>query len=106
MNARRNEAQRGRSTVHVCFRIDFGAGVEQNLSDLYRVLRGLLAKAFDCRLRPGSGEESRYAGASNALESARELRAASAQDFFALWKDADPDIPILIEARKEYEKLK
>ncbi|HSE37762.1 MAG TPA: protein kinase [Blastocatellia bacterium] len=28
------------------------------------------------------------------------------QDFFALWKDADPDNPILIQARKEYEKLK
>jgi eukaryotic-like serine/threonine-protein kinase len=28
------------------------------------------------------------------------------QDFFALWKDADQDIPILIEAKKEYEKLK
>jgi eukaryotic-like serine/threonine-protein kinase len=28
------------------------------------------------------------------------------QDFFALWKDADPDIPILIKARKEYEQLK
>jgi hypothetical protein len=28
------------------------------------------------------------------------------RDFFALWKDADPDIPILIEAKKEYEKLK
>ena len=28
------------------------------------------------------------------------------QDFFALWKDADVDIPILIEAKKEYEKLK
>jgi eukaryotic-like serine/threonine-protein kinase len=28
------------------------------------------------------------------------------QDFFALWKDADADISILIEARKEYEKLK
>ena len=28
------------------------------------------------------------------------------QDFFALWKDADPDIPILIEAKKEYENLK
>jgi tetratricopeptide (TPR) repeat protein len=27
------------------------------------------------------------------------------QDFFALWKDADPDIPILIEARKEYAAL-
>ncbi|MBI4462772.1 MAG: tetratricopeptide repeat protein [Acidobacteria bacterium] len=28
------------------------------------------------------------------------------QDFFALWKDADPDIPILQEAKREYEKLK
>jgi len=28
------------------------------------------------------------------------------QDFFALWKDADQDVPVLIEARKEYEKLK
>src|SRR6266853_6435302 len=27
------------------------------------------------------------------------------QDFFAIWKDADPDIPILIEAKLEYEKL-
>jgi eukaryotic-like serine/threonine-protein kinase len=26
------------------------------------------------------------------------------EDFFELWKDADPDIPILIEAKKEYEK--
>ncbi len=25
---------------------------------------------------------------------------------FALWKDADPDIPILREAKAEYEKLK
>ena len=27
------------------------------------------------------------------------------QDFFTLWKDADPDIPLLIEARKEYAAL-
>jgi predicted Ser/Thr protein kinase len=27
------------------------------------------------------------------------------QDFFALWKDADPDIPILEQARAEYAKL-
>jgi Tfp pilus assembly protein PilF len=27
------------------------------------------------------------------------------QDFFALWKDADPDIPILREAKAEYGKL-
>jgi eukaryotic-like serine/threonine-protein kinase len=30
----------------------------------------------------------------------------SYQDFFALWKDADQDIPILIEAKSEFEKLK
>jgi serine/threonine protein kinase/tetratricopeptide (TPR) repeat protein len=29
----------------------------------------------------------------------------SYQDFFALWKDADPDIPILKEAKTEYAKL-
>src|SRR5271155_3232997 len=28
------------------------------------------------------------------------------QDFLALWKDADPDIPILIAAKSEYAKLK
>jgi hypothetical protein len=27
------------------------------------------------------------------------------QDFFALWKDADPDIPILKQAKSEYAKL-
>ena len=27
------------------------------------------------------------------------------QDFFALWKDADADLPILITAKKEYEKM-
>jgi hypothetical protein len=27
------------------------------------------------------------------------------QDFFALWKDADPDIPILKEAKAEYAKF-
>jgi eukaryotic-like serine/threonine-protein kinase len=31
---------------------------------------------------------------------------AAFQDFFALWKDADPDVPILKEAKAEYEKLK
>jgi len=28
------------------------------------------------------------------------------EDFFALWKDADPDIPILQQAKQEYDKLK
>jgi hypothetical protein len=28
------------------------------------------------------------------------------QDFLTLWKDADPDIPILKQAKAEYAKLK
>jgi eukaryotic-like serine/threonine-protein kinase len=30
---------------------------------------------------------------------------AAYEDFFALWKEADPDIPILKEAKAEYEKI-
>jgi tetratricopeptide (TPR) repeat protein len=30
----------------------------------------------------------------------------SYQDFFTLWKDADQDLPTLIEAKREFEKLK
>jgi eukaryotic-like serine/threonine-protein kinase len=30
---------------------------------------------------------------------------AAYQDFFSLWKDADPDIPILKQAKAEYAKL-
>ena len=28
------------------------------------------------------------------------------EDFFLLWKDADAELPVLIEAKKEYERLK
>jgi eukaryotic-like serine/threonine-protein kinase len=31
---------------------------------------------------------------------------AAYQDFLALWKDADPDVPLLKEAKTEYEKVK
>jgi hypothetical protein len=30
---------------------------------------------------------------------------AAYQDFLTLWKDADPDIPILKDAKAEYAKL-
>jgi hypothetical protein len=40
------------------------------------------------------------------VASADVARARTAyQDFFALWKDADPDIPILKQAKAEYAKL-
>ncbi|HXP16920.1 MAG TPA: hypothetical protein VN868_07440, partial [Terriglobales bacterium] len=31
---------------------------------------------------------------------------AKYQDFFQVWKNADPDVPILKEAKAEYDKLK
>lgn len=35
-----------------------------------------------------------------------KVKAKSAyQDFLTLWKDADPDIPILKQAKTEYTKL-
>jgi hypothetical protein len=30
---------------------------------------------------------------------------AAYQDFLTLWKDADPNIPVLIDAKAEYAKL-
>jgi hypothetical protein len=31
---------------------------------------------------------------------------AAYQDFLALWKNADPDVPVLKQAKAEYAKLK
>ena len=42
-----------------------------------------------------------YALAGNAAKSRKAF-----QDFLALWKDADPDIPLLQQAKAEYAKLK
>jgi serine/threonine protein kinase/tetratricopeptide (TPR) repeat protein len=44
------------------------------------------------------------AGRAYALSGDTAKARAAYQDFFALWKDADPDIPILKEARAEYAK--
>jgi len=38
-------------------------------------------------------------------ESARARALASYRDFLALWKDADPDIPILKQAKAEYANM-
>jgi eukaryotic-like serine/threonine-protein kinase len=44
-------------------------------------------------------------GRAYALQGAKEKARAAYQDFLALWKDADTDIPILKEAKVEYAKL-
>jgi eukaryotic-like serine/threonine-protein kinase len=44
-------------------------------------------------------------GRAYALSGETAKAKAAYQDFFVLWKDADPDIPILKEARAEYARL-
>jgi hypothetical protein len=39
------------------------------------------------------------------LSAPRRRAPGAYQDFLALWKDADPDLPILKEAQAEYAKL-
>ena len=51
-------------------------------------------------LKPHGGTQTAYV----IRRSWRHPRGAY-QGFFILWKDADPDIPILKEAKKEYAKL-
>lgn len=41
----------------------------------------------------------------NLLQGESAKAKAAYQDFFTLWKDADPDIPIFIAAKSEYAKL-
>jgi hypothetical protein len=38
-------------------------------------------------------------------DAARDHALAAFKDFLTLWKDADPDIPILKQAKAEYAKL-
>jgi tetratricopeptide (TPR) repeat protein len=56
-----------------------------------------IARAYALEARSEAGAE-----AASALTKTR----SAYQDFFAMWKDADPDIPVLVAARSEYAKLK
>jgi tetratricopeptide (TPR) repeat protein len=45
-------------------------------------------------------------GRAYALEGNTTAAKSAYQDFFAAWKDADPDVPILKQAKMEYEKVR
>jgi hypothetical protein len=44
-------------------------------------------------------------GRAYALQGDNSKARAAYQDFLALWKDADPDLPILNQSKAEYAKL-
>jgi hypothetical protein len=49
--------------------------------------------------------EARTSHGTDAVAARAKARAAY-QDFLGLWKNADPDIPILTQAPSEYARLK
>ena len=55
-----------------------------------------LARAYMVEAQAAPGAEA---------DATRTKARSAYQDFLALWKDADPDIPILKEAKSEYAKL-
>ena len=44
-------------------------------------------------------------GRAKIMSGDKESARKAYQDFLSLWKDADPDIPVLREAKAEYAKL-
>ena len=59
---------------------------------------------------PGTSQErqsrSRITARGAALAGDTAKAKKAFQDFFELWKDADPDLPILQQAKAEYAKLR
>ena len=51
------------------------------------------------------GEARAYALEAQTDPAVRDKARAAYQEFFALWKDADPDVPVLQQAKAEYARL-
>jgi hypothetical protein len=62
---------------------------------------GALARLTAARANALQAKDSQGADA----DAARFRALAAYKGFFALWKDADPDIPVLRQAKAEYAKL-
>jgi len=55
-----------------------------------------VARAYALQAKSSNGADA---------DAARTRALAAYKDFLALWKDADPDVPILKQAKAEYTKL-
>jgi len=58
-----------------------------------------------CQTAPECSLSHLQLGRARAISGDKTGARTAYQDFFALWKDADPDVPILKEAKAEYAKL-
>ena len=119
----RNQAAEAVNTLEAIRNFEFGSG-PRALGATPPLIRGLAylklhdgAKAaaefqriLDRRGAVGWGIEYPLSQVNLARAYAMQGDASKArtayQDFFAYWKDADPDVPVLKAARAEYERLK
>jgi tetratricopeptide (TPR) repeat protein len=81
---------------------------ELGLARAYALQAGIPVAAVYDRRGAGVHDRGEQGGAHRAPLKPDALAKArvACQDFLALWKDADPDIPILQQAKAEYAKLK
>jgi tetratricopeptide (TPR) repeat protein len=65
-----------------------------------------LARAYALQAGIGAAARGKSESAAKAANSAALSKAGNAyREFFVLWKNADPDIPVLREARAEFDRL-
>jgi tetratricopeptide (TPR) repeat protein len=81
------------------YALEAGIDLTSSPGRLSRLLKHLVGKQPESPAEPA--ENSQGAAQPDALAKVR----AAYQDFFTLWKDADPDIPIYKQAKAEYAKL-
>jgi tetratricopeptide (TPR) repeat protein len=81
----------------------WGALARLGLARAYGLEAGVGAGLEPAPLQSVPGREGHPQGVP--LQDARAKARAAYQDFLTLWKDADPDTPILKEAKAEYAKL-
>ena len=78
----------------------WGALARLGLARAYAMQAGLpVAAVYDRRKEDGARRAPLQ-------QDARAKARAAYQDFLTIWKDADPDVPILKQAKAEYAKLK
>jgi hypothetical protein len=57
-------------------------------------------------LRRGHDRGQRFTARAYVLQGDTAKARAAYEEFLTLWKNADPDIPILKQAKAEYQKLR
>jgi hypothetical protein len=87
----------------VVWNYPWGALARLGLARAYGLEAGVGAGLVPAPIQSVPGREGHPQGV--LLQDALAKARAAYQDFLTLWKDADPDIPILIEAKAEYAKL-